>query len=957
MIISRKITKTLVLLLLLIAFTGVVCASDSSVAINNTQDSDSIHASSNTAHTSIEKNIEKKNAAKSVKSKYKEISISNYDSFNSSLNGIGYDSVTLNIKSDFKLRGNASLNKDFRVLVINGNGRTIDGDGKYNFLNVSHECNVYLKNLTITNCRNLYFYSGIITTSSGKLNIQNCTLTKNVAEVGGLILCRGDSTLTLTNSTITYNNINSRNTLQSFNTYVSNSMISNNKARNILSNKLEIDPLIRNSSKWIDLLKSFQGIEHKLSIVNSTFFNNDIRESTVNSDFNSNSNMINCRFLKSNGCVVRNYGNLLIKNCIIDSIYASEANIINNYGQLSITNSKIRNNTVKNGYRTIHNNRNCYLNITQSEISYNEECVMNNGVLNVNNSVFMKNHGDIGGAILNYGEYRTNIFHSTFNSNYAKYGGAIFNKQSDNPVSEPLQDLYGITTLKDSINKTNTNDLNLQNSLKSDDLGVIYLNPTYPGYGSAATGFSMRIINRMAINNTTYSGYVLIDPNGREEWHISEDTTLDNFEFYLSPKLRYCNISNNTFVLNRADIGGSAIFNNNTYTNITDNLFCRNGDKIGDKAILDNGSGIISNNINDNLSQYGSTIVNRQSHTLINTNIFLDRTLNVKVTVNQIKSVIGENITLTANVIDEKGNKVTSGNLAFKINGKTLKQDGNFNTKANTMKISIRDAIATHTLTANQYLRNAKNLTATYSGSSAYKKATSNVVTAQIQKRKAKLTITTTPKTVKQYETIQINIKAIDITKNSKNKTALKNAKIIIKINGVTLKNMKGKILYLKLDKNGQVTYNHTIPGGTGAITSSKTPRAYSITAVLVEENYYPGTRNTTYFSIIRSSTTIKITKAQINKNKTLTIQATLKDYKGQNLKGNNKIIIKINGKTYTDPKTGKTKYWSIKNGEINLSNIKTDKNMTIKEVTIVTGERQAYLEGRNKTKNITCVI
>ena len=174
----------------------------------------------------------------------------------------------------------------------------------------------------------------------------------------------------------------------------------------------------------------------------------------------------------------------------------------------------------------------------------------------------------------------------------------------------------------------------------------------------------------------------------------------------------------------------------------------------------------------------------------------------------------------------------------------------------------------------------------------------------------------------------------------------------MLKVNGVTLKDTKGKTLYLTLDKNSQTTYKYTIPSGTGGITNSKTVRNYKVEAILVSDNYYPGSRNTTSFQVERSPTTIQITQVQVNKNNILNVKTTLKDYRSNNLIGTNKVTIKINGKSYT--KNNKPVYWSIKNEIVNLTGIQIDPKTTIKRVLIVTGERQAYLEARTETNTIT---
>ena len=270
------------------------------------------------------------------------------------------------------------------------------------------------------------------------------------------------------------------------------------------------------------------------------------------------------------------------------------------------------------------------------------------------------------------------------------------------------------------------------------------------------------------------------------------------------------------------------------------------------------------------------------------------------------------------------------------------------------MKFNVKNGLVTYTIKADMYLRSAKILTASYSGTNNYAESTSNTVTAQIQKRYAIVTVTSTPSYAKQYETLTFTIKAKDTTKNGKNNTLIyTNTKVTIKVNGVTLKDSNGKVLYMTLDKNAQATYKYTIPQGTGGITKNKTARNYTVTAIFSGENYYPGVKDTTHFQVQRSATYVNITQARVTRNNILSVKATLKDYKGNNLIGTNKVTIKINGKSYIDPKNGKPKYWSVKNGVINLTSIQVDPKTTIKRVMIVTGERQAYLEGRKETNKI----
>ena len=419
----------------------------------------------------------------------------------------------------------------------------------------------------------------------------------------------------------------------------------------------------------------------------------------------------------------------------------------------------------------------------------------------------------------------------------------------------------------------------------------------------------------------------------------------------------------------KTKLNASITGNNVGYTNITAILTDTNGKKLSSAQIITtytNGTKITSNTDNNGKINIPLNLENG-THTLtitypgnntydpITTTISTTIDKNTPIiTLNPIKGIIGENITLTAHLLDQNGNPVNGGNLAFKLNGKTLRSDGRFDSTVPAMKFKVENGLVTYTIKADLYLRNAKNLTASYSGNYKYYETTSPSVTAQIQKRYAQVTVTSTPSYTKQYETLTFTVKAKDTTKNGKNNTLIyTDTKVMLKVNGVTLKDNKGKILYLTLDKNAQTTYKYTIPKGTGGITASKKARNYTVTAIFVGDNYYPGAKNTTKFQVTRSATYVNITQAKVTKTNVLSVKATLKDYKQNNLIGTNKVTIKINGKNYVDPKNGKAKYWTVKDGSISLKNIRVDPTITIKRVMLVTGERQAYLEGRAETSNI----
>ncbi|WP_323735892.1 Ig-like domain repeat protein [Methanosphaera sp. ISO3-F5] len=393
-------------------------------------------------------------------------------------------------------------------------------------------------------------------------------------------------------------------------------------------------------------------------------------------------------------------------------------------------------------------------------------------------------------------------------------------------------------------------------------------------------------------------------------------------------------------------------------SNATVNVTNKDGQTIGNAKTDKDGIAVIPVNTKAGTEEITVTYPGNTNYTPVSKKINVTTTKNnVTVTVDPVEGIIGETITLTAHLTDKNGNPVSGGNLVFKLNGKTLRKDGSFNSTASPWKFTVKDGIVTVTINADLYLRNAKNLTASYSGSYKYNEAKSNTVTAQIKKRNARITVNTNPKVQEQYKTITFKAKIIDTTPNYKNKTIISEGnKVLFKINGKTIKDNKGKNVLVTVNSNATATYKYTVPAGMGGISKTGTVRDYTVEALLVSDNYYPDTRNTTTFNVERSPVTIELNKVTVNKNNKLSIKANIKDYKSNNVIGDNQVNIKINGKSYVNPKTNKTQNFKVTNGVVDLSGLQLSKDLKVKKVTIVTGARQAYFGGRNETSKIVRV-
>ena len=187
------------------------------------------------------------------------------------------------------------------------------------------------------------------------------------------------------------------------------------------------------------------------------------------------------------------------------------------------------------------------------------------------------------------------------------------------------------------------------------------------------------------------------------------------------------------------------------------------------------------------------------------------------ITIDEFNATIGEEVTITATVLDEEGNAVTNGKVVFKINGKTLK-DAN----GKVIYAKVVDGVATITYNVTEDWTDA-NISAVYSGSSKYEE--SNVSNVAINMTETTPVLTIEPITDSVTIGTQVTLKAT-VTGTP---TPLNTGKIVFKLNGKTLKDDSGKVIYAKI-VDGEVVLNYTFKD-----IKAKT---YTLSAVLVGSDY-----------------------------------------------------------------------------------------------------------------------
>lgn len=279
--------------------------------------------------------------------------------------------------------------------------------------------------------------------------------------------------------------------------------------------------------------------------------------------------------------------------------------------------------------------------------------------------------------------------------------------------------------------------------------------------------------------------------------------------------------------------------------------------------------------------------------------------LSTTTTVENITSKINNTVVFTAKVVDEKGNDVLSGKVAFKLNGNTIGV------------VNIVNGIASMEYKVINSPKDYK-ITAKYGENSAYINS-ETIGVLHVIKRDANVTIMNVSDPIVGDK---INLVAI-VTEDE----GIANDGIVIfKINGVTLRNSDGGAVNATV-VNGIASTSYIIP-------SSFSAKNYSITAVYSSKNYNK-VESTTNFTVIKSNATTQLPIVNTVHGENTTLKITLFDQKGRQINRDTKVAVKINGKTIM--------HSVYTNGSLNIVMPTESLNIGHYNLTIVFGGTNAY--------------
>ena len=183
----------------------------------------------------------------------------------------------------------------------------------------------------------------------------------------------------------------------------------------------------------------------------------------------------------------------------------------------------------------------------------------------------------------------------------------------------------------------------------------------------------------------------------------------------------------------------------------------------------------------------------------------------------------GQTTTITASIYygdeneQEIATNISKGKISFKVNGKTLKD---VNGKVIYAKV-INGTATIENYPIPESWKEGSTIQAIYSGSTDLEKMSSE---------KTEITITATEPTITTEDITAQAGATITLKATINTDATINTGKVVFKINGKTLKDTNGKVIYTKV-VNNEVTVEYTLP-------EEYTTGTYNITAVFISPDY-----------------------------------------------------------------------------------------------------------------------
>ena len=295
---------------------------------------------------------------------------------------------------------------------------------------------------------------------------------------------------------------------------------------------------------------------------------------------------------------------------------------------------------------------------------------------------------------------------------------------------------------------------------------------------------------------------------------------------------------------------------------------------------------------------------------------------NVTITLDPITANVNDEVSITARVTDINGNAVNGGKLIFKVNGVTVRD-----ASGKVLTAIVKDGVASIDAVVGKTWTTGSTLEAVYAGTSdEYNSARfSDDTVFTISKAVVDVTVSLDKTSVVAGETIEITA---TITSNGK---LVNNGRIIIKVNGITVKDANNKVLYVTV-VNGVAKFNYTVPENWKLGDRN--------IVVIYDNSAYNRSEGNADFTIVKDNVTIDITPVVTTRNNTETqVTAQIKNSLNKPITGTTKVSIKVNGITF--------KIITVTDGIIDTTIDTSSLTRTDYTLTFVIGENSRYNSAR----------
>ena len=299
-----------------------------------------------------------------------------------------------------------------------------------------------------------------------------------------------------------------------------------------------------------------------------------------------------------------------------------------------------------------------------------------------------------------------------------------------------------------------------------------------------------------------------------------------------------------------------------------------------------------------------------------------NNTILTSITFDDIQALKNTPVTLTATVIDEFKNNLTSGIVRF--------TDSTGNIIAEITPVNgVATTTATFTTTGES------TITVTYTPTSTGISTSTSNATLTIEEPQTQLSIEKV--TLTAGETVTLTATVTDQAGNN-----ITGGKVVFKVNGKTVKDANGKVIYAKV-VDGVATVEYTVPDNMNG-------KDLNITVTYSGSGKY--NKATTGITTTVEETTPTFTTESVTGSAGTTIQlkATITD--GDKVINTGKVVFKINSKTVKD-ENGKVIYAKVVNNQV-IVNYTLPADMKAKDYNITATFISSDYERLEDTKTLT---